>query len=70
MVSPARIVMGLGVLILIIGLIVALLGQVHYSGLSLSYYVLGHYVATRTTGLAIFVVGVIVALIGYALPKK
>ena len=70
MVSAARIVMALGVLIFIIGLIVALLGQVKYSSLSLSLNVLGLHVATRGTGLVILVIGVIVALIGYALARR
>jgi len=62
--------MGLGYILLIIGVIVAVIGLFGIGGLSVSYMVLGRHVRYTSISFGIFIVGIIVTVIGYVLPKR
>ena len=69
MVSSAQIVASIGIIILVIGLAIAIAGQISPHALVSPWNVLGIHASTRGLGIGIFVVGIIITLVGYALRR-
>jgi hypothetical protein len=69
LVSSAQIVASIGIIILVIGLAIAIAGQISPHAVVSPWSVLGIHASTRGLGIAIFVVGIIITLVGYALRR-